>query len=354
MIGKVQIFLFCFSCFLISCDIKKERKNTSEDEEEAVAVMITTIEEEKEKTILDKLYEQDNYWVDIPITYHYVLSGKIDNKYSFIMEFDINSDTITEGSYQYSNQKGSIDIKGTLKGNGLLFVEEQGHKFEGYFDYKTGHVSGKWYSVDGERILPFSMSNMYGATYPQFDFKVHLYDRREGQEDFIDYGISAIQYVNRKTGEEMSVGIEAEAYEWCYNLRLQDFNFDGYLDIALVQWLPAYPPLKYMFLLYDPESETFNHTDILEDMYTLPHISYKSKKATVYMEGGNGYQRIYLFEDGEYYKFYEHNWWISNPNTADDDGIEIDDSHTYYKIEDGQSLKISKEDFEQINGYHYE
>lgn len=349
MIYKYLISIcFLFVCF--SCNAKKE-KHTDIAEESAEEMIVTQeVEDSEPKTLLDSLYESGEYWVDIPVTYHYAFKGKIDNKYEYIMECDINADTISEGYYQYLNQKESIGIKGALKANNLKIVEEDGHRFEGYFDYKTGNISGKWHSAHKEWSPVFSMNNIYKASYPEYDFKVHLVNTVEDDPDFTSrwYGISEIQYTNKKTGEVKSVDVDVEVYSWAYGLSLQDFNFDGYQDIALVWMLPAYPPLRYKFLLYNPDSESFYETSILEDIYTMPSVDYLSKRATSFMEGGRGHSWTYQFENGNYYPFYFENW-MYNDETAD-----LDYSYNYYKIENGESVEITKEEFKQINGFDYD
>lgn len=353
MIHKYLIFICC-SLLFISCNSKQEKQIEVAEHTGEVEGMsgIQNVEEDDPKNLLNRLYDSGEYWVDIPVDYHYVFKGKIDNKYQFIMEFTINGDTISQGYYQYLNQKKSIRIKGSLKDNNLKIVEEDGHRFEGYLDYKTGSVSGKWYSAHKDWSPAFSMSNIYGGTYPQFDFKVHLIDRFADDTDFAsnrNYGISQIQYKNRATGEVKEIDLEdVEAYSWVYGLSLQDFNFDGYQDIALVWMLPAYPPLRYMFLLYNPDSESFYETSILNDIYTMPSVDYISKRATSFMEGGKGHSWTYQFKNGKYYPFYLKNWMYN------DDTEDLDYSYSYYKIEDEESIEITKEEFKQINGSDYD
>lgn len=335
----VLLILIAGMCMGIAC--KKQNNKPPDlgagatDGQEAVLVSGT---EEKEKGMLDTLFDRGNYWNEIPVTYTYHFTGTIDGKYKFDLYLVVDSTTVN-GWYRYLNQDSFISIEGTLAGENLKIKEDGGHTFEGKFDYAAGRISGNWTSADGKRILPFEMENPYGLGYPHLSYKVHL-EKEKHNRYFVRY----IQ-VTTSEGETHELATNTEAYDFAYGLHVQDYNFDGYPDISLVELLPAYPPLKFKYFLYLPEEDYYNETDMYKDLYTLvDFVDFRNKTVSLLIEGRHYSQSVYKYQDERLFLIY--NEYYSNHPAEEDSKM----MYGYFKIENGESVEIDEEEYKQIYG----
>lgn len=336
-----KYFIICFLCVLsVSCQTGKREKLESRNETESLVedpVGAVSDDGEKENDIIDRLLEQ-GYWVDIPVTYTYHFTGAINNSYKFDMYLIVDSTTVS-GQYNYLGNENTIPIEGILLGDSLKIKESHGHIFNGKFDYDAGRIIGTWTSEDGKRVYPFDMANPFGIGYPKRTYKVHL-EREEYHRC-----VRAIQ-VNYSNGKTIIVTLpdDVEALSFAYRLSVQDYNFDGHLDISLVWMLPAYPPLRYKYLLYDPELAGYHETDIYEDLYTLvDFVNFRNKTVGVYVKGRHYSNTIYKYQDNRFYTIYSEHL-TGDPGLGEDADIKT----TYFKIEDGTTVSIDKEEYESM------
>lgn len=288
--------------------------------------------------------EEDGYYKDIPIISVYNLKGNIDGKYGFVMRLSIDS-TSVDGLYKYNNQKDYISLKGTLKGNKIELFEayyegkeggqEACSKFSGTFDFGKEQISGTWTSSDGKKSFSFEISNYYGVVNPIHKFKSNL-STEVYESGYKSYKITELEVLRKvdKSTYYLS-NFESQPLESTYHLVLEDYNFDGYRDIALMEFIPSYPPNKYLFWLYNPDSKVFEQTNILDGVYSIPDINLED--STAYVDGqwrGNLTQSIHKFQDGRYY--------VIEMSSEPMDGDNTQSSVLKFKIENGESVQIEE------------
>lgn len=287
--------------------------------------------------------EEDGYYKDIPIISVYNLKGNIDGKYGFVMRLSIDS-TSVEGSYKYNNQKDYISLNGTLKDNKIELFEayykgkeggqEACSKFSGTFDISKERISGIWTSSDGKKSFPFEMSNYYGVVNPVHKFKSNL-STEVDESGYKSYKITEIEVFKEADKSTYYLSdFESQPLESTYHLVLEDYNFDGYRDIALMEFIPSYPPNKYLFWLYNPDNKAFEQTNILEEVYSIPYMNLED--STAYVDGqwrGNITQSIHKFQNGRYY--------VIEMSSESMDG-DYTRSVSRYRIENGKSVQIEE------------
>ncbi len=308
---KSILLLGIVVCLSVACKSKSNQvaDSNSEAKSDNQIELVTEPENEGEKGELDTLLEQGNYWNNIPVKYTYYFTGKIDNKYEFDLYLEVEN-TTANGHYQYLNQSKSISFQGTLLGDKLKITEEDGHIFTGKFEYDSGRITGNWSPANGKRTVPFEMSNPYSAAYLKNSYKAHLKKDEDSR-----YTIEYIQ-VTDPYGQEVILSANTEAYDFAYGLFVQDYNFDGYLDISLVEFMPAYPPLKFKYFLFDSYG-SYYETALYDDIYTLPdYINYRDSIVSLMVEGRHYSQSIYKYQNDRLYKIYSE-YYSGEP--ADED-----------------------------------
>lgn len=58
---------------------------------------------------------------------------------------------------------------------------------------------------------------------------------------------------------------------------VEDVNFDGYLDIRLMEYLPSGPNIPYLYWIFDPETKQFVQNEELKQI-TSPEVDVKNKQ----------------------------------------------------------------------------
>lgn len=261
----------------------------------------------------------DEYYKDIPVISVYNLRGSIDGKYKFFMRLSVDS-TSVGGIYKYDNQKDYINLSGDLKGNKIELFEayydgkeggrEACSKFSGTFDIKKEQISGTWTSGDGRRSYPFEIANYYGVVNPVYTFKSNV-SIEVDENGYKSYKITELIAFNKGNNEvQFFSGFDSYPLESTYHIIREDYNFDGYQDMALMEFVPSYPPNKYLFWLYNPDNDTYEQTDILDDVYTLPEIDYKDSTTTTITVWHN---QIHY----QTYKFDGDKWLFNNSSSED-------------------------------------
>lgn len=309
-ISFIYLFLFIFH---LSCDGSKVNKNVDSDR----------LNEVDSARVAGDGYANEEYLVrtHIPVISTYYMKGSIDEKYIFYMSFTVDSCKV-DGTYNYEGKEKDIKVEGTIKDKEVRIEEKIYHEqkreyvsngayFAGVFDYDKGVIIGTWHSADGKRALPFKIENFYNTGYPQFDFKVNL-KKETDESGYVSLNIDELYVRNKRTGSESIFSIDTHPLESTYAIFQQDFNFDGYPDIAMMEFIPSYPPNKFLFWMYDPKDAMYYPSDILDEVYTLPEINYiDSTTTTVTIWHNQIHTQTYKFDGSK---------WILESSAAEDIG----------------------------------
>ncbi len=262
------------------------------------------------------------------ITHHY--TGVIGGKYKFLMNLNFDSDSI-HGQYRYYSQKDFLDVEGKIDENTREFSAE-----ESYFDYSkskrefTGSfqgvqngdsVKGTWSSADKKKTFNFVLATDE-KEMPAFN----IFDNSKVDEDWLTMDTILVDY---GTSRQVITGFECQVWKDLMPVSLEDVNFDGYLDLLLVEFTGA-KNTPYLYWLYDPQSGEFVAHPELEATSPVIDVQHKqivsdwSESAMV-----NGTDK-YIFQDGRFYLIErtESDW------EADKTVV------TRYKIVDGKSVKL--------------
>ena len=280
----------------------------------------------------------DAHFTDVPVTYHYIFKGKIDGKYAFSMSLTVDSTSVS-GQYQYANSKDyGMSLSGSIQNNDIkleetLYIPEKQKSettgfFEGKFYPAEGKVSGTWFSANRGKSYPFEMNNYYGVNYPQFSFKSDI------QGDDIDKTLNTL-VIYDKNGKIQT--IENIGAKPTYNgLIMQDFNFDGYLDIALMEMLGMrFTP--YIYFAYNPNNKQFEKMELSGDIDSKS-FDYENKIMTSgWYYGSDRYgNSSYKYNNGKFYEI------SSLQHEENDDTGEYTETTTNYKIINGESVVDSE------------
>ncbi|EHO07633.1 hypothetical protein HMPREF9714_01291 [Myroides odoratimimus CCUG 12901] len=343
---KSKIILLLLSVVLVTISCKKKIEEFPNTTTEEVVLAEEEWDDEGELSEWDDSADfTDKRWKDVDVHYTYHFTGKIDDKYAFDMYLKVFEDEIS-GYYYYLNNGTFIDINGTVSHGILEFKEEFGNTFRGHFDYDKGEVVGEWTNVSNGAVMPFVMANPKGKGYPQKQYKAFL-NKTDYSND--TYNVTEIAEISDKHEVKR---IEIESVFWYYKdepnfkIYLQDYNFDGYLDISAFHFLPAYPPVKFQFLLYNSNSKEYVFDEVYNDsIYTsVPGTDFRKKLLYEYGEGRGGTEKVYKLHENKLYAVF--GTYIGTR--------EIDDSFNpptwYYKIKNGKEIEITEEEFNQVYG----
>lgn len=333
---KVRVLLFTVLLFVVySC--KKDVVPEPAIEE---------VEEEYYDQDYDKVDLTDKKWKDVDVYYTYHFTGTIDGKYPYDMYLKLFENEIS-GYYFYLNNGKFIDIKGTINSaDQVEFTEELGNTFKGAFDYTNGTIKGEWTNVSSGDTLPFSMANPKGKGYEKKQYKVYM-----TISDYSDttYEVSRLAVID-DDNSVYSLDVKSSYFYYKdrpnFQLYLEDYNFDGYLDISMFEFLPAYPPVKFQYWLYDEGTRQYEFDNIYNDIiYTsAPGTDFRKQLVYEYGEGRGGTEQVYKYDDGKLYLIYKE--YIGTR--------EIDDFFNpvtaYIKVDNGKVVNITEAEFFKVYG----
>lgn len=266
-------------------------------------------------------------------------------------EQELNNDTIS-GSYYYK-KNGADDhmyLKGTLK-NGRLKMSESVYSRKLEKDINTGNfslnietvgdITGEWTSKTGN-VLPVKLKSYLNAgsdSITQWQYKPHFYKKKERNaggsiEDF--WAVNTIDILNKEgkiiqklTGFNEIIDEDSEI------LKLEDLNFDGYLDLKFEVYYP--PSAKgnwtYLYFIFDPLLNKFISNHYMNDIGILSFDPESKTFSHSTADGsGNESESIYKWLGKKFFlikteKMYE-----------DKEGIFI----TEYKVQNGKSVLLKE------------
>jgi len=124
------------------------------------------------------------------------------------------------------------------------------------------------------------------------------------------FELLAIQNQTRKIivrdSESREIIQEIFPYEYAYfgypttRLRVEDMNFDGYVDIGIVQFIPASPNVPYAWWVWDNEIRQFVHCTMLSTI-TSPVVDRENEtiRTNVRIDAARYVVRYYRYVNGE-------------------------------------------------------
>ena len=167
-------------------------------------------------------------------------------------------------------------------------------------------------NVQGEYVFIYKIN----PSLPDFKFVVY--------KDSFNFFITDLKiYQINDTIEKQHIKLEGDSYWGMEGEReyflVQDFNFDGYKDIMIMNWFGSGGE-SYQVWIYDPKKNIFSTKDFFLNL-SNPSINYAKRELTLYDRAGQGENntRIYKFYANKYHLIKEERNWT-----------EHDEDKTYY------------------------
>lgn len=267
----------------------------------------------------------------LEVKHHY--TGLIGAKYKFLMNLYFDNKGNVDGEYRYYNQTAFLKVRGTYKADPFSFnLTEAVYDWEkgeaqitGYFEgtRNDGPITGAWFNKERTKSYPFTIStNEKPAAY-------RVYDNSKVKDEVLVTDSIMIQFdPNRKqylTNFLSEVSPETEV------LNFEDLNFDGHLDILVVEMTGA-KNTPYIYWVFNPAAGQFvRHeelvaTDPIVDLQHQQVVSEWVDGAAIH--GTDKY--IWQASDQKFYLIESTETDLSTNKTT----------VTKYKVENGKSVKL--------------
>jgi hypothetical protein len=147
----------------------------------------------------------------------------------------------------------------------------------------------------------YQISKKSNPSLPVFKFVL------SGIYDGMDYNAKNIKITkNNGTKLVQSILIKEARYFEKNNIKLEDMNFDGYLDFRLVQFSTAGPNTPYHYYIWNIKQAKFVYNPTMSELLTSATFDKKSKTITTSNKDGPGtfYTEKFRFQNGKLVKFY--------------------------------------------------
>jgi len=324
------ISLLCFWQFTISCVEKTHPTNLSLQTTQAFTTNPAIAKQDQEGESLKKGWKEVNAYY----TYHF--TGKIDNRFAFDLNLQVLNDRIS-GSYYYLKYEELLKIEGKIKDNYVEFTEESGNTFKGIFDYNKGEVTGYWTNTSTGESLPFTMVNPKGKSYAKKQYRVLATEKSYASNT---YYISQIEEIDQQQHKRI-IPIESQFWETeivdKFDLYIEDYNFDGYLDLCTFHSLPS----KYAYFTYDPTNKNYVENEQYSHLNSPPFTTnFRKQLLYFHTEYNEIHRSLYQYHQGWLRKIY-HAALFPDPN---------DDWAEYFNYVNGETLLITPTAFESQYG----
>lgn len=261
-------------------------------------------------------------------THHY--TGVIGGKYKFLMNLYFDKENI-KGVYRYYTQKDYLHLEGTYDA-----ATKQFNLTESYYDHKkqvvvtTGFfegirngntVTGKWFNKDRSRTFDFTLST------DEKPVMFTLFDNSQEKDEIITTDAISVVY---DTGTRQTItGFLSEVHKDVEFINLEDINFDGYLDLLVIEMTGA-QNTPYFYWVYDPATVSFvRHEELTAND---PVVDVQHQRIVSDWSGGAAShgQDQYVYQDGKFYLI----------ESTEIDYTDNTTTVTKYKIENGRSVKL--------------
>lgn len=199
-------------------------------------------------------------------------------------------------------------------------------------------LNGKWTNVSNKKIFDFTLNaieqnadnNYYYNVKltPSTDKKINEFYKVFNQIEIFDHNKKFIQTIDFPNSFSFNnSGIE---------IRLEDYNFDGYLDIIITHFAPFVAKNDHAeyYLIYNPSSKKFKYEEKYNtELAYIIKANHLKQTLETYTADGNGNESntSYIVKNNNFYKI---NYWKI---TEEGSSLEIK-----YKVINGKSVEINR------------
>lgn len=267
----------------------------------------------------------------LEVKHHY--TGLIGGKYKFLMNLYFDNKGNVDGEYRYYNQTEFLKVRGTFKADPFSFNlteavydwEKGEAKITGYFEgtRNVGGISGAWFNKDRTKSYPFTISTDEKSA----NFKV--FDNSKVKDEVLTTDSLMIQFSTNN--KQYLTGFLSEVSPETGVVNFEDLNFDGYLDILVVEMTGA-KNTPYLYWVFNPAKgqfvrhEELGATDPVVDLQHQQIVSDWVDGAAIH--GTDKY--VWSASDSKFYLIESSETDLSTDKTK----------VTKYKVENGKSVKL--------------
>jgi len=269
-----------------------------------------------------------------PPKHHY--TGMIAGKYKFLMNlyFDSDNEGNVDGEYRYYTQTDFLQVKGKLDRSTSKFTlaesvynwKKQEEQITGYFEGTTSGnaVNGTWFNKDRTKKYNFTLS-----TDEKPSIIKSLSDNSKTEDELVVTDTIVVRFNDNR--KQVLTGFRSEVSTGVDYLTLEDINFDGYLDILVVEMTGA-KNTPYIYWVFNPQTNKFVYheelaaTDPVVDVQHQQIVSDWADGAAIH--GTDKY--IWSAGDAKFYLIESTETDLSTNKTT----------VKKYKVENGKSVKL--------------
>ncbi|HZY81716.1 MAG TPA: hypothetical protein VFE50_19470 [Cyclobacteriaceae bacterium] len=263
------------------------------------------------------------------ITHHY--TGVIGGKYKFLMNLFFDKEKIN-GEYRYYTQKSFLQVDGTYDATTKKFnltesiydYKKQAREVTGYFEgIRNGNaVTGKWYNKDRKKSFDFVLS----TDEKPLQFKT-ISDNATVADEHKVINKIVVAFPNKTQTIE---GFESDVFaDLGEAISLEDINFDGYLDLMVIEFTGA-RNTPYLYWTYDPKKIEFIKHEELTASNPVIDVQ-KQRVVSDWVDGAATYGHSeFVYQDGKYYLAEESETDLSTDKTVT----------KKFKVVNGESVEV--------------
>lgn len=275
----------------------------------------------------------DKYPIKAFIQYGYSNKGSVYGKYIYtkypnnepiMLSGDAPKKVFTFREEVYDTKKGAFKTTGKFS-------------TESFSQYDK--LEGKWQNASTSNIVDFQLKAIEKNADVVYYYEINRLTCEEEDYNKYYYRFNRVKIFdeNKKLIQTISLPDSFAYKESPLSVSLEDYNFDGYLDIVLSHDYPFVTRGDYgqYYLIYNPTSKQFVYNksfNMAEPSKVILLNPLKQTLSTVTADGnGNESETTYTVIDNKLYKIA---YWES---TEENDLLEIK-----YKVINGKSVEISR------------
>lgn len=239
-----------------------------------------------------------------------------------VLEISNAPETSVSGEYLYNkntkNERISIS-NGKIMDSYVIMCEsyfdkkKNNYEFTGYFSGKMENwaISGIWTDPGFTKVYPFTLKPRAQYLHRDLSFNANFANITvdDNYDNNVDYGkyflhLTKINITDEAGNIKQTIRFNDVYVDKDKNpMRLEDLNFDGYLDLVVEERYPGVAKGDWgqIYYLYNPKSDSFDYNEELNALGILDVDPIKNTLTATTADGrGNETYDTYVYDSGKY------------------------------------------------------